>query len=60
MTIFSEGIGFWGAGGKTFDNSIIVIIFVRVLVFLGSGCKEINNSIIKIPLRRSIHSPDFN
>jgi hypothetical protein len=24
---FSEGISFWGAGGKTFDNSMIVIIF---------------------------------
>ena len=27
MQYFSEGIIFWGAGGKKFNNSVIVIIF---------------------------------
>ena len=47
----SEPRGYYflgGAGGKTFDNSIIVIIFSQGISFLGVRGKECNNSIIVI------------
>ena len=47
----SEGISFWGAGGKECNNSIIVIIwqiFWEGISFLGGVGNKCNNSIIVI------------
>ena len=40
MKTISEGISFRGAGGKTFDNSIIVIIFSQGY-FFGYGVRNV-------------------